>query len=119
MFPATVVRVFPGDALELEFDGEGARRVVELEDVVTRGEEGAEQEPGQLEGCWLRCQNEGCRKWRLVAKECLPALRREGFRQEEARRVDAEYDSWRSWLEGAAERYEMCLAAQGVEGSAL
>ena len=82
-------------------------------------EESAEQEPGQLDGSWMRCQNPECRKWRLVAKDCLPALREDGFRRGEARRVDAEYDSWRSWLEGAEERYEMCLAAQGVGGSAV
>ena len=45
VFPATVVRVFLGEALELEFDGEGARRVVDVEDVVFR-EEGAEKGPG-------------------------------------------------------------------------
>ena len=99
----------------MEFDGQGARRVVDLAEVMPREEGGGEKEPGQLEGCWLRCENPGCRKWRLVAKDSMPALRGDGFRREAARRVDAEYDSWRSWLEGAEERYEVCLAAQSVE----
>ena len=100
--------------MELDFDGEGARRVVDLEDVVLR-EEGAEKGAGQLEGCWLRCENESCRKWRLVAKDSLEALRGKGYRREGARRVNAEYESWRRWLEGAAERCEGCLAAHKLQ----
>ena len=77
-----------------------------------------EREPGQLEGCWLQCARAGCRKWRLVAKDCLPALRGDGFGQAaSARRVDERYACWRSWLDGSAERYADWVEAHGRAGN--
>ena len=101
----------------MEYDGSGARRVEEVEAAAAR-EEGVEREPGQLEGCWLQCARAGCRKWRLVAKDCLPALRGDGFGQAaSARRVDERYACWRSWLDGSAERYADWVEAHGRAGN--
>ena len=57
-----------------------------------------------MQDCWLRCGEPGCRKWRLVAPECLPALT-------DMAPVERGRTCWRSWLDDAPLRYDVCLRA--------
>ena len=54
--------------------------------------------------CWMRCDREGCGRWRLVDKNCLRCFRAEcHFRETETDR------DWAWWLQQAPSRYQRFL----------
>ena len=55
----------------------------------------------QLTECWLQCDK--CKKWRLVERASLPALKPEEYAKRREGCVDVD---WRRWLGEARARYD-------------
>ena len=62
-----------------------------------------------LRDCWMRCDNENCKKWRLVDPGSLKSLRPETFA--ETFEGSETYD-WKRWLGDAGVRYAEFLKGQ-------
>ena len=65
---------------------------------------GADAPRKQLTGCWLQCDR--CRKWRVVERTSLPALKPETYARRRDGCVDAD---WGRWLGEARPRYDAFL----------
>ena len=81
-----------------------ARRLANDPKVGKAKEVGADVARKQLTECWLQCDK--CKKWRLVERASLPALKPEEYAKRREGCVDVD---WRCWLGEARARYDAFL----------
>ena len=84
-----------------------ARRFANDEKPSTTTEVGADATRKQLTECWLQCDS--CRKWRVVDRASLPALKLEESTKKREGCVDID---WGRWLGNAQARCDAFLHAQ-------
>ena len=78
-----------------------ARKHANKEEGGATSEVGADVARKQLTECWLQCDK--CRKWRLVERSSLPAVKPEAYSKRREGCVDFD---WGRWLRDARTRYE-------------